>query len=186
MYGTIITVGKIAANAISNPLAWLGGFLIGVITYLVQPGAAFFALWIVVACDLVSRLITESASHGGFIRAIREGHIQSDKACKGTMMKITAYFFMCVIANQSLQIFPWVSAAELFSNIVYSILFFVEVLSIAENFMEAGVEEFSWIKKFARKKLIDTCENDTYNYGNYSDYGGDNNEQSDIGDKPPV
>lgn len=153
----VTSLSKISA-ALSDPLAWLGGIFIGVVSYLVQPGAAFFALWIVVGLDLASRLITESVNHGGFLKAVRNGHIQSDKACKGTMMKITAYFFMCVIATQSIKIFPWASAAELFGNIVYSVLFFVEVLSIAENFMEAGVEEFGWLRKLARKKLKETCD----------------------------
>ena len=149
--------GKII-SALSEPLAWAGGILFGIISYLVQPGAAFYALWVVVALDLVSRLITESVNHGGFFKAVRDGHIQSDKACKGTMMKIVAYFFMCVIATQSIRIFPWQTAAELFGNIIYSVLFFVEVLSIAENFMEAGVEEFNWLKKLANKKLKETCD----------------------------
>lgn len=153
----VTSLSKISA-ALSDPLAWLGGIFIGVVSYLVRPGAAFFALWIVVGLDLASRLITESANHGGFLKAVRNGHIQSDKACKGTMMKITAYFFMCVIATQSAKIFPWESAAELFGNIIYSVLFFVEVLSIAENFMEAGVEEFGWLRKLARKKLKETCD----------------------------
>ena len=149
--------------------------------FLVEPGAAFFALWIVVGMDLISRLITESSNHGGFYKAVKGGHISSDKALHGTMMKIIAYFFMCVIATQSFKIFPWESAAELFGNIVYSILFFVEVLSIAENFMEAGVDEFKWVKKFSNKKLKEMCEeDDTYNYYNYGNHGGDDDEQ------PPV
>ena len=81
----------------------------GIISFLVHPGASFYALWIVVTLDLISRLITESVNHGGFVKAVRDGHIKSDKACKGTMMKITAYFFMCVIATQSVRIFPLLS-----------------------------------------------------------------------------
>ncbi len=178
--GIGVTFGKIS-TALSDPLAWLGGSFIGVITYLVEPGAAFYGLWIVVACDLVSRILTESVNHGGFFKAIKEGHIRSDKAMQGTFVKIIAYFIMCVLAAQASKIIPYDTASGLIANIIYSVLFFVETLSIAENFIEAGVEEFQWFKKFANKKLKETCEDDnTYNYGNYGDYGGDDNE------RPPI
>lgn len=133
----------------------------GVFTYLVQPGAAFFGLWVVVACDLVSRIVTESVNHGGFVKAIKEGHIRSDKAMQGTFVKIIAYFVMCVIAAQATKIIPYDTASELVANIIYSILFFVELLSIAENFLEAGVTEFSWLKRFSQNKLEKICEETT-------------------------
>jgi len=57
-----VTFGKITSS-LSDPLAWLGGFSIGVITYLVQPGASFFALWVVVACDLVIQATIDFLSH---------------------------------------------------------------------------------------------------------------------------
>lgn len=175
MQNMVTSFGKVAVGITTEPVAWILGCLVGVLTYLVEPGAAFYALWVVVALDLISRLITESVNHGGFIKAVKDGHIQSDKVLKGTAIKITAYFFMCVIAAQSIRIFPWQTAAELFGNIVYSILFFVEVLSILENFMEAGVEEFNWLRRFAKRKLEQIVEDGETIYT-----GGDNN------DKPPV
>ena len=152
-----MTFGKIT-ESLKDPLAWLGGSSVGVITYLVRPGASFYALWIVVACDLISRIITESKNHGGFFKALKEGHVLSDKAMKGTSIKILAYFIMCVVAAQSRNLVPYQPASELFANVVYSILFFVEVLSIAENFLEAGVQEFSWLHRFTQKKLENICE----------------------------
>lgn len=158
--GVTTLFGQTFAKLFDNHLAWLGGLLLGVITYLVEPGAAFYALWIVVACDLVSRLITEARNHDGIIRAIKNGHISSDKAIRGTGVKIAAYFIMCVIAAQSKHLIPYEFAAGLVANIVYSILFFVEVLSIAENFLEAGVEEFSWLARFSKRKLEKICEDE--------------------------
>lgn len=152
-----VTFGKITTS-LSDPLAWLWGFFIGVVTYLVQPGAAFYALWVVVVCDLVSRILTESVNHGGLFRAIKDGHIRSDKAMQGTVVKIIAYFIMCVIAAQATRIIPYETASGLVANIIYSVLFFVEVLSIAENFIEAGVEEFKWLRRFSSKKLKELCD----------------------------
>jgi hypothetical protein len=152
-----VTFGKITTS-LSDPLAWLGGIFIGVVTYLVQPGAAFYALWVVVACDLVSRILTESVNHGGLFRAIKDGHIRSDKAMQGTFIKILAYFIMCVIAAQATRIIPYETASGLVSNIIYSVLFFVELLSIAENFIEAGIEQFKWLERFSKKKLKGICD----------------------------
>lgn len=157
--GIGVTFGKITTS-LSDPLAWLGGVLLGGLTYLVQPGAAFYGLWIVVACDLVSRILTESVNHGGLIKAIQEGHIRSDKAMQGTFIKIVSYFIMCVIAAQATKIIPYTTASGLVANIIYSVLFFVEVLSIAENFIEAGIQEFQWFKRFSNKKLKEICGND--------------------------
>lgn len=159
-----MTFGKITTS-LSDPLAWLWGSFIGVVTYLVQPGAAFFGLWVVVACDLVSRVLTESVNHGGMYKAIKEGHIRSDKAMQGTSVKICAYFIMCVLAAQATRIIPYETASGLVANIIYSVLFFVETLSIAENFIEAGVEEFQWFKRFSNKKLKEMCDDNQYGYG---------------------
>jgi len=155
--GIGVTFGKITTS-LSDPLAWLGGIFIGVVTYLVQPGAAFYALWVVVVCDLVSRILTESVNHGGLFRAIKDGHIRSDKAMQGTFIKILAYFIMCVIAAQATRIIPYETASGLVANIIYSVLFFVELLSIAENFIEAGIEQFKWLRRFSSKKLKELCD----------------------------
>ena len=168
------TFGKITLSALTDPLAWLGGFLVGAFTYLVGPGPAFYALWIAVACDLASRLITESVNHGGFFKAIKEGHIQSDKALRGAKLKIPAYFFMCVFAAQ-IEKFPY-EYAYLASSVIYGIFFFVELESTCENFLEAGVEEFSWLKRFSRRKLEKLVEEE----------GVSRIEGDEYGNKPPI
>jgi len=152
----ITIIGKLG-DALSNPLAWLAGFGLAVLGYLLgEPGAAFYALWTAVAMDLLSRLISESVQHGGFWKAIREGHIQSDKALAGAKVKIPAYFIMCVFAAQITR-FPY-EYAYVASSIIYGIFFFVELESTCENFIEAGVEEFSWLKRFSKRKLEQMVE----------------------------
>ena len=153
IYAFGVTTLKGVLEPFLNPLAILGGFFMGFVTYLIEPGAALFALCFVVVCDIVSRLFAESTKHGGFFKAIKDGHIQSSKAFKGSAIKIIAYFIMCCVAAQSKYILPYETASELLSNVIYSILFFVEVLSITENFIDAGVEEFNWIRRFTRRRL---------------------------------
>jgi len=125
----------------------------------------------VVVCDLVSRILTESVNHGGLFSCIKDGHIRSDKAMQGTFIKIIAYFIMCVIAAQATRIIPYETASGLVANIIYSVLFFVELLSIAENFIEAGIEQFKWLERFSKNKLKEVCGEDD---------GGDSV------DKPPI
>ncbi len=157
--GIGVTFAKIGSS-LAEPCNWAFGCLIGMITYLVAPGAAFYGLWIVVVCDLASRIMTESVNHGGFWQALKDGHIRSDKAMQGTSIKIVAYFIMCVLAAQATRMIPYETASELIANIIYSVLFFVELLSVAENFMEAGIEEFNWLKRFSKKKLTEICGED--------------------------
>lgn len=156
MHDCLITIGKIATSALTDPLAWLGGISMGMITYLVGPGPAFYALWIAVACDLLSRLMSESYQHGGFIRAVKDRHIQSDKMFQGAKLKVPAYFIMCIFACQ-IEKFPY-EYTYVASSVVYGIFFFVELESTCENFLEAGVEEFSWLKRFSKRKLEQICE----------------------------
>ncbi len=159
-----MTFADMVVSALTNPLAWLGGIFMAMLAYLIgEPGAAFYALWIAVGCDLVSRLITESVNHGGFIRAIREGHIQSDKALSGAKLKIPAYFIMCVFAAQITR-FPY-DYAYVAASVIYGIFFFVELESVCENFIEAGVEEFAWLKRFSKRKLEQIVEDGGENQG---------------------
>ena len=144
--GIATGVSKISAS-LSDPLAWLAGFVMAIVAYLIgEPGAAFYALWIAVAMDLVSRVMSESVQHGGFLKAVKDGHIKSDKALSGAKLKIPAYFIMCVFAAQIMK-FPY-EYAYVGSCVIYGIFFFVEMESTCENFIEAGLEEFSWLKKF--------------------------------------
>lgn len=145
----------------------------GTFTYLVGPGPAFYALWIAVACDLISRVMCESVNHGGFIKAIKEGHVRSDKALSGAKLKIPAYFFMCIFACQ-IEKFPY-EYAYVASSVIYGIFFFVELESTCENFLEAGVEEFSWLRRFTKRKLEQIVEE-----------GGDNIVRKDYRDEPPL
>lgn len=152
-----VTFGEMISTALTNPLAWLGGIFMAALAYLIgEPGAAFYALWIAVAMDLLSRLISESVQHDGFFKAIKEGHIQSDKALAGAKIKIPAYFIMCIFAAQITR-FPY-EYAYVASSVIYGIFFFVELESTCENFIEAGVEEFAWLKRFSKRKLEQIVE----------------------------
>jgi len=112
----------------------------------------------------------------GFFKAIKEGHIQkSDKALRGAKAKkFTAYFFMCVFAAQ-IEKFPY-EYAYLASSVIYGIFFSSSLKALVENFLEAGVEEFAWLKRFSKRKLEKIVEEE----------GVSRIEKGDDYDKPPI
>jgi len=132
---------------------WLWGTVLGIITYLVEPTAAFYALWIAVFLDLVSKVVALAVKHGGLIRATKLKVIDSHTMFYRAFLKVLAYFSMTVLAHQSKAIVGVESVSIAFSTIIYCILFLVEVYSIIENFVEAGVEDLRLLLiRFKREK----------------------------------
>lgn len=157
-------------NILNNHAAQLGGILLGVLTYLVAPTAAFYALWIAVFIDLLTRLVALSVKYGGFWQATKQSHISSKKMFHGTAIKTIAYFFMTVLAHQSKYIVEIEAVPIFFSSIIYCLLFLVEVHSIVENLIDAGAEDLKpLLFRFNREKakamqggsnlLNDICNN---------------------------
>ena len=73
----------------------------GVICYLVDPGAPLYALWIIVVLDLISRLFAEAKNHGGLYLAGVEGHICLDKMFRGTDIRPRCIFLsqICLLSR---------------------------------------------------------------------------------------
>lgn len=140
---------------ICNGLAdnWLYGIILGFCTYLIQPSAAFYALWIAVGLDMLTKIIQLSYGSGGFLTAIRTQRLNSKTMFQKAFVKIIAYFTLTVIAYQSRYIVDIEAVPILFSTIIYSILFLVEVHSIIENLIGAGCEDLKpLLMRFEREK----------------------------------
>lgn len=131
----------------------LWGLLLGVLTYLVDPTAAFYALWVAVLFDLLTKIVALAVKNGGLVRATRERIINSHTMFYRTFIKVLAYFTMTVLAHQSKAIVAIEAVPIIFSTIIYSILFLVEVHSIIENLIEAGAEDLKpLLMRFEREK----------------------------------
>jgi phage-related holin len=132
---------------------WLGGLLIGLFAYLVQPSAAFYALWIAVALDFMTKLVELSYGCGGYLKAIQTQRINSKTMFQKAFVKIIAYFVLTVVAYQSKFITTLEAVPILFSTIIYSILFLVEVHSIIENMIGAGCDDLRpLLMRFEKEK----------------------------------
>ncbi|MCK9324482.1 MAG: phage holin family protein [Bacteroidales bacterium] len=120
---------------------WLAGLVVGFLAYLIQPTAAFYALWVAVGLDLLTKIVALSYGSGGFIRAIKCQNLNSHTMFRKAFVKILAYFTLTVVAYQSKYIIAIEAVPILFSTIIYSILFLVEVHSIIENLIAAGCDD---------------------------------------------
>jgi len=118
-------------------LVWSG------IYYLVEPDAAFLAVWIAVMLDLVSKLVAISAQKGGFVVAVTRGEISSKKAFRGTFIKLVAYFTLGVLCAQVEHVAGAEIIAVLSKTLVYGFLFTVETISILENLIAAGLHNLT-------------------------------------------
>lgn len=141
---------------------WLGGLLIGFCAYLIKPSAAFYALWIAVGLDLLTKIVQLSYGSGGFIKAIQTQRLNSKTMFQKAFVKIIAYFTLTVVAYQSKYIIAIEVVPILFSTIIYSILFLVEVHSIIENLIAAGCDDLKpLLMRFEneKKKAIEGAGN---------------------------
>ncbi len=137
----------------SHDAAKVWGIILGLLWYLVEPTAAFVALWIAVASDLFTRLLAEAVKAGGFLVAIQTGRIRSRKAFTRTAVKIVGYFILAVVAHQSKSVVQIEQISILFSAIIYSFLFLVESISIVENLVDAGLDSLNpLLLRFRRER----------------------------------
>lgn len=158
--GLGVTSAKIF-NSLSDPMAWLGGIILGGISYLIHPGATFYALWITVFLDIFSRWYAIGCQEGGLIKAWKSHAINSSKLWAGTAPKVVAYFCFVILANiaQYAVLHP-AGAGVYLGDVFYTVMFLVEVKSIAENFGDAGVEAMAWVHRLSDKKLKEVCNSD--------------------------
>lgn len=120
---------------------WFGGLLIGLFSYLIEPSAAFYALWIAVALDFMTKMVELSYGCGGYLNAVQTQRINSQTMFRKGFVKILAYFVLMVVAYQSKYITTVESVPIIFSSIIYGMLFLVEVHSIIENMIGAGCDD---------------------------------------------
>lgn len=124
--------------------AWLGGFLVAALCWLLDPDIAFYGLWIMVALDFISRQVAEKVNR----RPTKSSDMRQG------IVKIMAYLSVCVMVSVLKKVTGLTEPAL----VIYCIFIFWEMKSISENWAEAGVTGFSWLAKFSKKKLEQICE----------------------------
>lgn len=132
-----------SARAVS--MAW------GLLCYLIEPDAAFMAVLLAVLMDLLTKLVSVAAVKGGFVSAVRSGHITSKKAFLGTFVKLTSYFALGVLATQAQYVATVEVASVLARTVVFAFLFTVEAVSILENLLDMGLKQLEPLLRVLRR-----------------------------------
>lgn len=132
---------KSAIAALSTGSARIFTFLWGLVCYLIEPDAAFMAVWLAVLTDLLTKLVAIAAVKGGLITAVKDGHITSRRAFLGTFVKLSSYFALGVMATQAKYVATVEVASVLARTVVFAFLFTVEAVSILENLLPMGLTQ---------------------------------------------
>lgn len=119
---------------------------------------AAVAVLLVMGLDLVTKLFAIAKKSHGFIRAIKCHKIRSAKFAKGTLDKLIVFGVMLVISAAAYKLMIVETLANWFVQIVFTIMFLRDTISILENLAEAGVKGLGIFQKLIKKKMDDVCE----------------------------
>lgn len=144
--------------------ATIASFLFPEEAYLTAAGAVLGMM----VLDLITRLYALSKQNGGFRKAIKGSHITSCAFAKGTTDKLLIFGVMLTICGFAYKISPISAISTWFMQVVFTLMFLRDVLSIIENLMDAGVSGLSVFKKVIKKKM-----------DSYVDSGGDSDTLKD-------
>ena len=119
---------------------------------------AAVAVLIVMGLDLITRLFAISKKAHGFIRAIKCHKLTSAKFAKGTLDKLIVFGVMLIISAAAYKLMLVETLANWFVQIVFTIMFLRDTISILENLAEAGVKGLGLFQKLVKKKMDDVLE----------------------------
>ena len=105
------------------------------------------------ALDLLTKLYALSKQAGGLRKAFKQHKINSKSFAKGTMDKLIVFGVLLIICGCAYRISPIESLATWFMQVVFSLMFLRDTLSIIENLTDAGVGGLSLFKRIVKKKL---------------------------------
>lgn len=131
-------------------------------------GAA--AVFAIMALDLLTKLIALSRRSGGFFKAIKTHKITSAAFAKGTIDKLIIFAVMLIICGCAYRLVVIADIAVWFTQIVFTLMFLRDLLSIIENLSDAGVGGLGPFRKVVKKKMSEFVDpDDTENIGGNSD-----------------
>lgn len=115
----------------------------------------------VMILDLLTKLFALSRKGGGLKKACIDHIINSHSFGKGTMDKLVTFGILMIICGLAYRLTVIASVASWFTQVVFTLMFLRDVLSIIENLIDAGVQGLMPFKKLVSKKIDDYCEDST-------------------------
>jgi len=126
-------------------------------SYLLAAGAVL----VIMCVDLLTKIYALSRQAGGLRKAVRTHRINSSSFAKGTMDKLIVYGIMLIVCGAAYRITPISELAIWFTQLIFTIMFLRDVLSIIENLTDAGVTGLTIFRKAVKRKMDNFVENVT-------------------------
>ena len=130
------------------------------INYLYGAGAVLG----VMILDLITKIFALTRGAGGVIKAFKTRKINSHQFCKGTTNKLVVFGVMLIICGCAYRLTIIDTIAVWFTQLVFTLMFLRDVLSILENLDDAGCD-VGLFKKAVRKKMKSVADLDDTDLG---------------------
>ncbi|MEA5085588.1 MAG: phage holin family protein [Lachnospiraceae bacterium] len=119
-------------------------------------GAA--AVLVIMILDLCTKLFSLSRQGGGVKVALVTHKISSSAFARGTTDKLLVFGIMLIICGCAYRLTVIDAIAVWFTQMVYTLMFLRDLLSILENLNDAGVGGLKIFKKAVEKKMVEYVE----------------------------
>lgn len=119
-------------------------------TYEYKVGA--IAVMCIIILDVITKIYSLSRINGGLKEALKSREINSRSLAKGTLDKLVVFAVMLIICGLLYNMTIIAELAIWFTQVVFLLMFFRDVLSVLENLSDAGLE-VGIFKFVVRRKL---------------------------------
>lgn len=111
------------------------------------------AVLIIMVLDLATKLFSLSKQSGGLKKSLAEHKISSRALARGTTDKLLVFGVMLIICGCAYRLTVISAIAVWFTQLVYTLMFLRDLLSILENLRDAGVGGLNIFEKAVKKKM---------------------------------
>lgn len=157
-------VGNYIQNLFQNHIlvcfAAIGAFLYSFFFPDTQYLYSAIAVLGIMLLDLLTKLYALNRQAGGLKKAVRSQQINSFSFFNGTMDKLFVFGVMMIICGFAYRLTVISSIAIWFTQAVYTLMFFRDILSIFENFRDAGIKDMGMFEKLVKKKMEQYMDED--------------------------
>ena len=153
-------VHKLFQNHILVGIAAIGAFLYNFFFPDTQYLYSALAVLGIMLLDLLTKLYALKRQAGGLKKAMHSQHINSWSFFRGTIDKLFVFGVMMIMCGFAYRLTVISSIALWFTQAVYTLMFFRDVLSIFENFRDAGIKGMGIFEKVVKKKMAEYIDQD--------------------------
>jgi phage-related holin len=148
-------IQKLFQNHILVFLSAIGAFLYNFFfpdTQYLYSAAAVLGIMLL---DLLTKLYALKRQAGGWKKSLCSQHINSFSFFRGTMDKLFVFGVMMIICGFAYRLTVISGIAVWFTQAVYTLMFLRDILSIFENFRDAGIKNMGMFEKLVKKKMTE-------------------------------